>query len=506
MHLTETASPPCVLSLVNLNIWLQSDDKPALPLIQNLTLHLHSGEVLGVVGRSGAAKTTLMLSLLGLLPQSFVLTAQSATFAGASLPIDKQGDEVAFLSLRGRGIGYIFQEPKAAFNPLHTVAKSFDELYRQLGLPKKQRKQDMLHWLRLVRLPNPEQFLHRYVHELSGGEARRISIAQVLALRPRLVIADEPTGALDSQLTDEILALLTNLCRQNDTALILVSHDLPSVMAHCDQLLALARTDDNCHHTIGTVQDLSNHAIVRQLLAVDYGTPTTPSINNTEQAVLELQQVAVGYRRFWWGIKQVLSGIDLQLQRGQIIGMMGASGIGKSTLAKAVLQLDNRLKVSGLVLIEGKNPHRLGAGSLRQLRRRVQLVMQEVKASLNPDLTILDSLLEAIAANDNQEPTSELALIDELLALCGLSKQLLYRYPDELSGGECQRICLVRALLARPSVLILDEPTAMLDRISIAKLLDLLKNINQQYGTAMLIISHDKAMLEAICHKIMALD
>ncbi|MFB6349218.1 ABC transporter ATP-binding protein [Moraxella sp. ZJ142] len=504
MHLTHKADEP-ILTLKNYSISLQTalGQPSCQPIIAGLNVKLSAGEVLGVVGQSGTGKTSLMLSLLGLLPKAFLVHADTAKLQNQPIAITKQGDESAFLGIRGRGIGYIFQEPKAALNPVHTLAKSFDELFHQMAMPKKARKQATLKWLRLVQLPNPEQFLHRYPHELSGGEARRASMALVLAMQPKLIIADEPTGALDASLRDEILDLLVKLCQDSQAALMLISHDLPSIVGRCDWLLAMDKDDKGNHrHEFGKVQTVLTLPIAKRLMAADYGTPS--QISPSDVQVLSLQDFGVARRRFWWGKpKPMIDKINLTIYQGEIIGIMGASGIGKTTLAKAITRLDDTLITQGQWLINGSNPVKLTGKASQQAYRQTQLVMQEVRASLNPDLTIFASLLEAFA---DQQPSDCLEQMHHLLALCGLSTTILERYPDKLSGGECQRVCLVRALLAKPDLLILDEPTAMLDRISIAKFLELLKNINTQHGTSMMIISHDKAVLQAICHRIITVN
>ncbi|WP_114800507.1 ATP-binding cassette domain-containing protein [Moraxella canis] len=493
MHLPDEQNPNNLPILALQDYHLSLGDRV---LICGLTVTLSAGEILGVVGRSGVGKSSVMLSLLGLLSPEFQAKARFAALEDQPILLSKQGDETAFLPIRGQGIGYIFQEPKAAFNPIHTIAKHFDVVLSRLNTPKKSRKSVMLELLEQVHLPNPASFLGRYPHQLSGGEARRISIALVLAMSPKLIIADEPTGALDADLTDEILALLTQLCQDRSIALILISHDLGSIEHRCDWLLAMDYDDQGAHHEFGAAQDVLQMPIALRLLEADYGEPIPIS---SERAVLRLCDVSVGYRTFWWVRQQpVIQNFSLCIHQGEIVGIMGRSGVGKTTLAKAITRLDSDLVVQGDMSIEGKTLYQLSGRALRQARRRVQMVMQDARASLNPNLTIEQSLNEAILADHDQARQ----MIDELLGQCQLPKQILKRYPDQLSGGECQRVCLVRALLAKPSLLILDEPTAMLDRIAIAQLLKLLRHINQTYHTSMMIISHDGSVQSAICHRI----
>lgn len=462
-------------------------------LIDGLTLDVHQGEIIGVVGVSGVGKTSLMLSLFGLLSPSWTVSAQQAMIAGLVIPMARQGDDRAFGEVR-RQMAYIFQEPKASLNPVDTIAMSFDKLFATLNIPKHERKAYAKQLLEMTHLPDTERYLSAYPHELSGGEARRISIAQALAGTPKVIIADEPTGALDSHLKDEMLTLLTDLCHRTGTALLIISHDLPSLMGRCDRFLVIGA--DGCDTL--TPQTIIHNPTANALLTADFGTPPVmPSTADNQTPILSIHDLTINYVHrwlFWCKSSPVIEKFHLQVHQGEIVGIMGVSGAGKSTLARAITRLDPRLIVSGHIIIDGQDIYQLSATQLRHAKRQAILVMQEVKDSLNPARTIRQSLDEACDTVDD-------AYLDELLALCGLSKSLLERYPSGLSGGECQRICIVRALLARPKLLILDEPTAMLDRLSIARLLDLLRQINQTYQTAILIISHDPTVIGALCHR-----
>ncbi len=463
------------------------------PLIDGLTLDVHQGEIIGVVGVSGVGKTSLMLSLFGLLSPSWTVSAQQAMIVGLVISMARQGDDKAFGVVR-RQMAYIFQEPKASLNPVDTIATSFDKLFATLNIPKHERKSYAKQLLEMVHLPDTERYLSAYPHELSGGEARRISIAQALAGTPKVIIADEPTGALDSHLKDEMLTLLTDLCHRTGTALLIISHDLPSLMGRCDRFLVIGA--DGCDTL--TPQTIIHNPTANALLTADFGTPPVmPDVMDNQSPILSIHDLAINYAHrwlFWRKSSPVIEKFNLQVHQGEIVGIMGVSGAGKSTLARAITRLDPRLIVSGRIIIDGQDIYQLSATQLRHAKRQAILVMQEVKDSLNPARTIRQSLDEACDTADD-------VYLDELLVLCGLPKSLLERYPSGLSGGECQRICIVRALLARPKLLILDEPTAMLDRLSIARLLDLLRQINQTYQTAILIISHDPTVIDALCHR-----
>lgn len=497
MRLTSSTKPG-LISIKNLSIYLNSENHNKT-IIDKLSLSIPSGEIFGISGRSGMGKTSLMLSLLGLLPKSFAVQAEQVSIDGQVIDIAKQGDDGVFAAVRGKRIGYIFQEPKAVFSPTHTVAQSFERIFRSQSkgaLPKSAWRDEMIRLLKLAQLPNPSGFLRRYPHELSGGEARRISVAQVLALQPQIIIADEPTGALDAELKDEILKLLVSIVRMQDMALVLISHDLPSLVVHCDRLMVM----DQSQCFIGAINQVRAHSLGRQLLAADFGKPII--YHTTDKNILTVQNLRLSYQKFWTRSTYSINIPDFHINHGEIIGLMGGSGHGKSSLARAITRLDPRLTIAGQIIINGDDISKFRGTKLRSLRKQTQLVMQEVRSSFNPYLTILDSLLEAV---DGGRSTAVMPMISELLELCGLSPNVLSKLPHEISGGECQRLCIVRALLARPGLLILDEPTTMLDRIATAQFLALLRKINQEKATTILLISHDREVIDAVCHRVVLL-
>lgn len=482
-------------------------------IVQDLSFSLKQGETLGIVGISGVGKSSLARALIGMLPCDFQVKAAAADINGDAMDLSQQNDAY-FAKVRRHSISYLPQEPKAAMNPLHTVAQQFAPIFAQRRregerISKSEERWQICTLLEQSGLTDAKRFLFRYAHQLSGGEARRVSIALTLARRTPLIIADEPTSALDGELRDEVLDLLQNLCRQAKIALLIISHDLPSIAHRCDQLLLM----DHGEHHLGDRVSIEYQPLW-QMLNQPLGKPPAMPRAPTSY-VLQLQCVSLHFARFFenftWLAKlagkfgkftadndahYILKNLNFQIEKGQIVGIQGRSGVGKSTLVRAITRLDHRLKLTGKILVNGKWHYPKNAA---------QLVMQEVQASLNPLRTIEQSLQEAIEyqsviANENDGYT-----IDALFSLMNLPKSLLKKYPHELSGGECQRACIVRALLVRPALLILDEPTAMLDRIATASLLELLRNINQSLGVTILIISHDAAVMSAICQRILVI-
>lgn len=458
-------------------------------LLGGLSFELAQGQVLSVIGQSGAGKSLAMLSLLGM--QTTLKVSGRAVFCGERLPIDKPQAK-RWQDIRGRKIGYIFQDPRRTLNPLHSIKTAFDKIFAQLGIAKKQRHAKMLELLCQVQLPKPQDFFNRYPHQLSGGEAQRIAIALVLALEPTLIIADEPTSGLDAPLKVQILSLFRSLANQR-RAVIIISHDTEQVAAVSDKCVRLHQ---------GRQLGKKAPALMECHISAMLGVPSTFDVCK-HKLLLQIRALTLAYKQGWFARLPVIDGLDINIYQGQIVGLVGRSGIGKSSVAKAIVRLDDDLLIGGQITFFDDEQ---GAQAVLELDRRqrqhyrpkVVWVMQNVAESLNPDIKILDSLTEG-------SPQTSLDEVYQWLAMVGLGDDVLGRYPRQLSGGECARVCLLRALLVRPKLLILDEPTAMLDVQTTQQILQLLRQINQTTGVAMLLISHDKSVVQALCHQVVAL-
>lgn len=450
-------------------------------LVSGLNFSVKQGELLAVFGHSGAGKSLAMLSLLGMLPKLSV--GGRAYFAGEALPIINAKDK-RWYTIRQR-IGYVFQDPKHTFNPLHSTGTAFAKVLKSQGIAKKYHRTRTLELLAQVKLPSPESFLQRYPHQLSGGEAQRIAIALALAGNPQLIIADEPTSSLDEALKADMVALLRTIA--SERAVIVISHDTEYVLPVSDRCLVLWAGKvlaDTVYSSVG----------LERYLSADLGKPS--SFDDNQPVLLKINKLSLAYQRgFLVPAVPVLDGFSMNIRQGQIVGLLGASGSGKSSLAKAITRLDDTLLVRGQIFFgqAKQSVLTLNKHQLRAYRPKVIWVMQDVAGSLSPYLTIRRILLEGSLTLDG---------VDEFLDLLGLPSDVLGRYPHELSGGECVRVCLLRALLAKPKLLILDEPTAMLDGQTTRQVVALLRHINQTLGIAMLLISHDKHVAMALCHRL----
>lgn len=479
---------------------LRIDHDDAQPLVQGLSFELHAGETLAIVGESGSGKSISSLALLGLLPKTLQVSGQ-ALISGQNL---LEMTQVQLRRIRGEKIAIIFQEPMTALNPLHRVEKIIGESLLLRGWSKAKTRERVIQLLNDVGIPEPEEKLKRYPHELSGGQRQRVMIAMALALDPDILIADEPTTALDVTLQAQILNLLQSLQQSRKMAMILISHDLNLVRKYADQVIVMHQGQAVEQGNAAQIFNAPAQAYTQDLLNHDFGEALTL---NPQPAVLELVNVGVKFP-----IKQGLLNrvkdyvvavepLSMVLQQGQSIGIVGESGSGKSSLALAVSRL---IDSDGQILLLGQDLNQLNEKQLRPLRSHFQIVFQDPFSSLNPRLNVEQTLSEGLALkniskNDIQQR------IDEALQKVELPVSFKQRYPHELSGGQRQRIALARALVLQPKVLILDEPTSALDRTTQRAIVRLLRRLQQEDGMSYLFISHDLKVVKALCQKVLVL-
>jgi ABC-type microcin C transport system duplicated ATPase subunit YejF len=465
-------------------------------LLQRLDLDLHGGECVGLVGESGSGKSLTALALLGLLPGG--LHASGRLLHGDREVALASSQHVA---LRGRVLGWVPQDPLAALHPLRTVGTQLREtlrVLRGLGRPSAQAEAQQL--FARVQLPDPAAALARYPHEFSGGQRQRIAIALALATQPRVLIADEPTSALDARIARDILDLLDTLRREDDLALLLISHDLPLVGAYAQRLLVLQRGVVVERGDTRAVFANPRHGYTRELLAADRLQPSPPARTDAP-LLLRGEGLRMRYPR---APCDALSDVAIELHRGEGLALVGESGSGKSTLGRVLLRLLRG--AHGRVLFDGIDMSALNGRDLRALRARTGVVFQDPYASLDPRLHIAEIVGEPLRIHGRGDAAARRIKAAELLQAVGLDAGMLDRYPHQFSGGQRQRIAIARALATDPELLVCDEAVSALDAHHRAAILALLARLKRERGLALLFVTHDLAAAAAVAERIAVLE
>jgi peptide/nickel transport system ATP-binding protein len=490
-----------VLSIENLKLAL-----PALAdrayAVEDVTLTIAAGETLCVVGESGSGKSMIAHAVMGLLPKAVKPAGGAIKLAGRDL---LALDEAAMQDVRGREVGMIFQEPMTSLNPVMRVVDQIVETFEAHGLHSQaQRRSRAIDLLTEVGLPDPARLAKAYPHELSGGQRQRVMIAMALALEPKLLIADEPTTALDVTTQAQILKLIDNLRHKHGTAVLFITHDMGVVAEIADRIAVLEKGVLVEEGTADQVLGAARHPYTQKLLAA------VPSLTPPERApladltpVLSVEGLGKTYRKrsFFGGGREVRAAQDISftLARGETLGLVGESGSGKSTVGRCCLRLiepdGGRIALGDLVLSD------LGPSALRKHRKRIQMVFQDPFASLNPRQTVGRIISDGPVAHGVARATA-IATAKGLLELVGLSANAVDRYPHEFSGGQRQRIGIARALALEPDVLVADEAVSALDVSVQAQILTLIKEIQQRLGLAILFVTHDLRVAAQICDRI----
>ena len=485
-------------------------------LVDKLTYELRQGETLAIVGESGSGKSIASLALLGLLPNSLSVTGKVQLADAAkmtTLPISNHKTrDAALRAIRGQRIAMVFQEPMTALNPLHTVAKQIAESLRLSGVPKKQWRDRSIALLSDVNITDPADKLHRYPHELSGGQRQRVMIAMALAQQPDILIADEPTTALDVTLQHEILELLDSLKRQHQMAMILISHDLNLVKRYSDNVIVMRQGQTIEQGKTAEVFNQPAADYTRTLIEQDFGQALDLFEDESQQpTVLQVSHLQVQFpieKSLFGGIKRwfdAVKNVDMTLQKGQALGIVGESGSGKTTIALALSQLlSHQARISGQIVVNGQDIAVLSRSKLRKFRSQIQMVFQDPFASINPRMTVMQIVEEGLLVQGVSKVARQQAVMDSL-ATVHLPAEFAQRYPHELSGGQRQRVALARALVMQPSLLILDEPTSALDSTTQVTVVNLLREIQEKLHISCVFISHDLKVVRALCQHIMVL-
>jgi microcin C transport system ATP-binding protein len=473
--------------------------------VRGVSFELERGETLALVGESGSGKSVTALSVLQLLPPSARHPSGSIRFEGREL---LGAPEPVLREIRGDRIGIIFQEPMTSLNPLHRVERQIGEileLHRPLS-PRETRART-LELLCLVGLDEPERRLESFAHELSGGQRQRVMIAMALANEPDLLIADEPTTALDVTIQAQILALLRELRAKMGMALLLITHDLGVVRRMADRVCVMQGGEIVEQGAAVQVFAAPRHPYTRHLLAAEpRGAPA--SLPAGAPTVLEGRDVRVwfpirrGVLRRTVGFVKAVDGVSLAVRAGETVGIVGESGSGKTTLALGLLRLE---RSQGSIRFEGRELQGLRWAETRALRRAMQIVFQDPYASLSPRLPVGRIVGEGLEIHRIGDPAERDRRVAEVLEEVGLPAESRHRYPHEFSGGQRQRIAVARAMVLRPRLVVLDEPTSALDVSVQAQIVELLRALQDKHGLAYLFISHDLRVVRAMSHHVLVM-
>jgi peptide/nickel transport system ATP-binding protein len=493
-----------VLSVQGLTVSVRTEDG-LTPLVQDLSFDLRRGETLAIAGESGSGKSITSLAIMGLLPPPAVrITAGSIRLGDTDLVTLPESRMRGF---RGDRIAMIFQEPMTSLNPVLTIGAQVIEAIRAHDpVSRAQARVRALEALKSVRLSQPEQRMTQYPHELSGGMRQRVMIAMALALRPEVLIADEPTTALDVTVQREVLDLLRDLQRDLGTAIILITHDMGVVAEMADRVIVMkagrvieaAPTAD----IFARPAQPYTQALLAAVPRMGGGTPRAEAGHDT---VATLTDVSVRFPLRGGILGRVtaqvhaVEHVSLDIRRGETFSLVGESGCGKSTIAKAIVGL---VPHTGTIRVAGQALSDLDAAGRKALRRRVQIVFQDPMAALDPRMTVGDLIAEPLVIHGIGSVIEQRDRVADLMARVGLSADQMTRYPHEFSGGQRQRICIARALALQPDLIIADESVSALDVSVQARVLDLLRTLQSEFGIAFLFISHDMAVVENISDRV----
>ena len=474
--------------------------------VQGASLQLHSGETVCIVGESGSGKSLTARAVMGLLPAPHVRVGSGA--------INFNGEDVTKVSaerlrgIRGSEISMIFQEPMTALNPVMSIGDQVDEIFRyHVSMSKKERAEKAIQLMEDVNLPDPHQIINAYPHELSGGQRQRAMIAMALALGPKILIADEPTTALDVTTQAQILDLIKNMQKRLDTGVLFITHDFGVVADIADRVVVMQEGKIVETGTAKQVLNKPQHPYTKSLIAAIPKLNPRKARKRSDNIVLKTDEVS---KSFGSGISffglgktgrevKAVREVNVELRKGETLGSVGESGSGKSTLARCIIKLME--SDQGQIELDGVDISKLNRNNMRAYRNRIQMVFQDPFASLNPrsrvgDIISQGPILQGVDKDEAHANTRE------LLDIVGLDNKSFDRFPHEFSGGQRQRIGIARALALKPDILVADEPVSALDVSIQAQILELLDKIRKQMDLSMLFITHDLRVAAQVCDQV----
>ena len=487
------------------DLWVRfRQDGRLIEAVKGIDLTVRKGETLALVGESGSGKSVSALATVGLLQDNADVSG-SVLYDGKELV----GASLAELRrIRGNDVSFIFQEPMTSLNPLHTIEKQLAEsLALHQGLSGGQSRARILELMHKVGIRDAESRLGAYPHQLSGGQRQRVMIAMALANGPELLIADEPTTALDVTIQAQILDLLADLKKSEGLSLLFITHDLGIVRRIADRVCVMQGGEIVEQGVTSEVFANPQHPYTQKLLAAEpSGRPD--SVAETAPVVVEAKNLRVwfpiqrGLMRRTVGHVQAVNDATFTVRAGETLGVVGESGSGKTTLALAVLRL---VESSGPILFQGRDLRAHVGADLRAVRRDLQVVFQDPFGSLSPRMTAEQIIAEGLGVHGVEPGRNRRDMVAEIMTEVGLDPTAMERYPHEFSGGQRQRIAIARAMILRPALVVLDEPTSALDMTVQVQIVDLLRALQRKYGLAYIFISHDLRVIRALAHKVVVM-
>ncbi|OSY89049.1 ABC transporter ATP-binding protein [Tenacibaculum holothuriorum] len=505
-------------------------------VIHNISFSLQNNKILGIVGESGSGKSVSSMAIMGLLPKKKTTITGEVIFNENQL---LQFTEKEFQQIRGKQIGMIFQEPMSSLNPTLTCGFQVEEILKQhTNLSKSEIKNEVISLFEKVKLPRPQQIFNSYPHEISGGQKQRVMIAMAVACKPQLLIADEPTTALDVTVQKEIIKLLKELQQETQMSIIFISHDLALVSEIADDVLVMYKgkiiEKGNAQEIFKTPKESYTKALINSKPQLGKRVKKLPTVNDfinetvnetlysneernlfhqkiySASPLLEINNLEKEYvsRGYWFQKPQkvkAVNNVSFKIYEGETLGLVGESGCGKTTLSRTILQLEKAS--SGSVIYKGKDITKLSKKEVKQLRKDIQIIFQDPFSSLNPRITVGNSILEPMKVhgilNNNKERQH---YVLELLEKVGLEKEHFYRYPHEFSGGQRQRIGIARTIALQPKLIICDESVSALDVSVQAQVLNLLNQLKTEFNFTYIFISHDLSVVKYMADQLVVMN
>ena len=494
-----------LLQIINLSIDFKTE-KSALHAVNNVSFEISKGETFALVGESGSGKSVTAMSILRLLPSTAVYPSGEIFLGGKEM---LNAEEAELKEARGNLVGVVFQEPMTSLNPLHTIFRQIAEVIQtHRPMNKSDTRSRVLELLHLVGISNAERRMNAYPHELSGGQRQRVMIAMALANEPDLLIADEPTTALDVTVQAQVMELMAEVQKRIQMAVLLISHDLGIVRRVADRVAVMYQ--GRIVETAPTERLFGHpeHEYTKKLLdAEPSGKPASlppdlPVLLETKDLKIHFP-IKKGLFKRTVDYVRAVDGVSISIRRGESLGVVGESGSGKSTLAFAILRLLKESK--GLIRFDDTRIDGLGQKRMRPLRREIQVVFQDPYGSLSPRMSISEIIAEGLELNNIGHPDSRDRMVVQAMEEVGLDPEFRHRYPHEFSGGQRQRVAIARALVLKPRLIVLDEPTSSLDRTVQFQVIHLLRKLQKEHTLSYMFITHDLKVVKALCHSIIVM-